>query len=169
VHYVQGKAERVKPADLIQLLRDFHADKRRQRDRHDESARIVRGYDFNNTYQYVINREDAHLSWLREAIEEVGGALAAPEAEGTPPDNGDAAARLEEDAREAQALVDRWQGRFDQVTHARHRLMLDVILGETREHQRFFAQAAAGRLDLLGRRTSGSAPVGGVLPARWVE
>jgi hypothetical protein len=47
--------------------------------------------------------------------------------------------------------------------------MLDVILGEMREHQRFFEQATAGRTDLLGRRTSGSQPVGGVLATRWVE
>ena len=36
------------------------------------------------------------------------------------------------------------------MTHARHRKMLDVILGESREHQRLFEQAAAGMEDLLG-------------------
>jgi hypothetical protein len=47
--------------------------------------------------------------------------------------------------------------------------MLNVVLGESLEHQRLFAQAAAGFEDLLGKRTAGSARVGGVLPARWME
>ena len=55
------------------------------------------------------------------------------------------------------------------MTHARHRTMLNVILGESMEHKRFFEQAAAGFEDLLGRRTGGVARVGGVLPTRWLE
>ena len=55
------------------------------------------------------------------------------------------------------------------MTHARHRTMLNVVLGESLEHQRLFAQAAAGFEDLLGKRTGGVARVGGVLPARWME
>jgi hypothetical protein len=47
--------------------------------------------------------------------------------------------------------------------------MLNVILGETTEHQRFFEQALAGRKDLLGRRADGAGTGGGVLPHRWVE
>ena len=47
--------------------------------------------------------------------------------------------------------------------------MLDVMLGEVREHQRFFEQAAAGRQDLLGRRPAGSGTGGGVLSTRWIE
>jgi hypothetical protein len=48
--------------------------------------------------------------------------------------------------------------------------MLGVILGETREQQRFFEQALAGRADLLGRRSSAGLPAqGDVLPARWIE
>jgi hypothetical protein len=56
------------------------------------------------------------------------------------------------------------------MTNARHRGMLRVILGETREQQRFFEQALAGRTDLLGRRAGvdGEA-IGEVLPARWIE
>jgi len=38
------------------------------------------------------------------------------------------------------------------------------------ERKRFFEQAAAGRLDLLGRRGEHVGPATGeVLPARWVE
>jgi hypothetical protein len=47
--------------------------------------------------------------------------------------------------------------------------MLNVILGESMEHKRFFEQAAEGLEDLLGRRTEGAERVGGVLPTRWLE
>ena len=47
--------------------------------------------------------------------------------------------------------------------------MLQVVMGETREHQRLFEQAAAGNEDVLGRRTGGVARVGAVLPDRWQE
>ena len=47
--------------------------------------------------------------------------------------------------------------------------MLDVILGESREHQRVFEQAAAGEEDVLGRRTGGVPRQGAVLPTRWME
>ena len=79
------------------------------------------------------------------------------------------AAIAEEDGREAQAFVDRWQPRVDEVSNARYQGMLRVILGETLEHKRFFEQAAAGFEDLLGRRTGGVPRVGAVLPTRWLE
>jgi hypothetical protein len=69
----------------------------------------------------------------------------------------------------AQAFVDQWRPKVAAMTHARHRMMLDVILGETLEHKRFFEQALAGRTDLLGRRADGAGTGGGVLPTRWVE
>ena len=47
--------------------------------------------------------------------------------------------------------------------------MLDVVLGESLEHQRLFEQAAAGFEDVLGRRTDGAGASGGVLPTRWLE
>ena len=40
--------------------------------------------------------------------------------------------------------------------------MLNVILGETLEHKRFFDLALAGRTDLLGRRADGAGTGGGV-------
>ena len=55
------------------------------------------------------------------------------------------------------------------LSHARHRTMLNVIIGETLEHKRFFEQAVAGRADLLGRRADGAGTGGGVLPTRWIE
>ena len=31
------------------------------------------GYEINNTYQYIINREELHLTWLRDADQALGG------------------------------------------------------------------------------------------------
>jgi hypothetical protein len=47
--------------------------------------------------------------------------------------------------------------------------MLQVILGETAEHKRFFDQMLEGRDDLLGRRHANVGTGGGVLSTRWVE
>lgn len=141
--------------------------------RHEASARVVAHYDFNNTYQYVIGREETHLRWLADALTDVGAALPAPGSSlGTPiaPKGTDAAAFREiltEDATGLGSFVERWQPRVAAMTHARHRKMLDIVLGESREHQRLFAQAATGFEDVLGRRTKGSPRVGGVLPKRW--
>jgi len=55
------------------------------------------------------------------------------------------------------------------ISHARHRTMLNVVLGESREHQRLFEQAASGLEDVIGRRTTGATRVGAVLPDRWQE
>jgi hypothetical protein len=79
---------------------------------------------------------------------------------------------IEEDARDAGAFVSRWRDRVAALTHARHRNMMSVVLGETLEHKRFFDQMLAGRDDLLGRRANGpkvKGTGGGVLPVRWLE
>ena len=77
---------------------------------------------------------------------------------------------IERDARDADAFVERWRRRVETMDNARHRKMLEVILGETLEQKRFFQQALAGRHDLLGRRTDDvGALVGKVLPTRWIE
>jgi hypothetical protein len=141
--------------------------------RHQAAARLVAQYDVNNTYQYIVNREDVQLSWLETAITELGG-VAAPQT-GTPRTvsgrKGDASRQvIEEDARDAQTFVDRWKPRVDAMLNARHAKMLRVILGETLEQKRFFEQAMAGRTDLLGKRGAQLAPSHGVvLPARWIE
>jgi hypothetical protein len=168
---VQGKAEYV--TDLLPLLQEFHREKLAMFLRHESGARFVGQYDANNTYQYIINREDVQLSWLATAIADLGGQVA----DATWPQRGTAgkgaeAARavIEEDARDAQAFVDRWRPRVEAMTNARHSLMLRVILGETLEQQRFFEQAIAGRVDLLGRRgQSLAAAQGKVLSSRWIE
>ena len=158
---------------LLPLLQEFHRDRLAMFLRHEAGARLVGQYDVNNTYQYIINREEAHLSWLATAIGELGGSIS--EAVGPPPvvAGGPAeAARavLQEDARDAQAFVDRWRPRVEAMRNARHRGMLRVILGETVEQRRFFEQALAGRTDLLGRRGDQLPPSHGeVLSSRWIE
>ena len=76
---------------------------------------------------------------------------------------------LDDDAKGLTGFVDRWRPRVAEMTHARHRNMLNVILGESLEHTRLFEQAASGFEDVLGKRTEGSERVGGVLPTRWME
>ena len=160
--------------DLLALLQEFYREVLTSLLRHQTAAQVVTQYDANNTYQYIINRQEAHLSWLAQSIVALGGSV--PES-GSPnrqlSGKGDAAARaaFEEDARDAQAFVDRWRPRIGTMTNARHAKMLQVILGETLEQKRFFEQALAGRRDLLGRRAEeiiGPA-IGEVLPTRWVE
>ena len=40
------------------------------------ARRLVAQYDVNNTYQYIVNREDTQLAWLAVAIADLGGARA---------------------------------------------------------------------------------------------
>jgi len=54
------------------------------------------------------------------------------------------------------------------VRNARHRKLLDVIVGEVSEQTRFFELALAGRDDLLGTRMPGASTGDGVLPVRWM-
>lgn len=161
------------PETIQALLSTITADRLAILTRHEASARVVAHYDFNNTYQYVVNREETHVRWLTDALADVGSpvppsaaSLGTPVAsKGTSPE----AFRdiLNDDARLLGDFVSRWTPRVAGMTHARHRRMLDVMLGEAREHQRLFEQAASGFEDVLGRRTTTSPRVGGVLPKRW--
>ena len=156
------------------LLQEFYREKLADLLRHEAGARFVTQYDCNNTYQYIINREEAQISWIAKAIAELGGTVPAdaPPADRRLSAKGADAGRgiMEEDARDAQAFVDRWQPRVEAMTNARHRGMLRVILGETLEQKRFFEQALAGRTDLLGKRAEQLGPaIGEVLPTRWIE
>ena len=159
--------------DLVQLLQEFYRDKLTMMLRHVASARVVVQYDANNTYQYIINREEAQLTWVAKALSELGvTANDGIDAGRTLSGKGAEASRAatEEDSRDAQAFVDRWRPRIDAMTNARHAKMLRVILGEVLEAKRFFEQALAGRVDLLGRRADTLEPASGVvLPTRWIE
>ena len=157
----------------LALIEEFHREKLAALIQHMSHARLVAQYDANNTYQYVINREEVQLSWLAQAIADLGGAQLQPAP--TPTETiasgpGSVHALFEQDARAAQAMVERWRPRVEAMTNARNRKMLQVILGETIEQRRFFEQATAGRTDLLGKRGDPSGPAQGtVLGDRWIE
>lgn len=160
--------------DLLTLLQEFYRDKLSQLLRHVSGARRIGQYDANNTYQYIINREETQLSWVGQAIVDLEGTVPTVAAESDRPVTGKAAAAAQaiigEDARDANAFVERWRPRVSTMTNARHRGMLQVILGETLEQKRFFEQALAGQTDLLGRRTEGVGKlVGEVMADRWIE
>ena len=164
-------------ADLQRILTDFAAERVALLERHEAGARAVSHYDFNNAYQYVINREETHLTWLRSALGELNAQLpkastmisVPPVAKGRRGDPAVFRDVLLDDARHLASFVERWRSRVADLTHTRHRIMLDVILGESREHQRIFEQAAGGIEDMLGRRTGGVPRQGAVLPTRWLE
>jgi len=173
--------------ELRQLLTEFAADRVALLQRHEAGARAVGHYDFNNTYQYVINREETHLGWLQSALAGYGAplppastVLPVPSVNGLgerpkfrrrdkPINPSDYSGILDDDARRLNQFVERWRPRVEAVRHARHRLMLKVVLGESQEHERLFEQAAAGFEDVLGRRTGGVPRQGSVLPTRWLE
>ena len=159
--------------DLLPLLQEFYREKLTALLRHQDGARLVAQYDVNNTYQYIVNREEVQLSWLTAAVTELGGLVndSTEPARAVSGKGTEAALRaIAEDARDAQAFVDRWRPRVEVMDNARHAKMLRLILGETLEQKRFFEQALAGRTDLLGRRADTLEPSHGeVLPARWIE
>jgi hypothetical protein len=168
----------VKHEELKAFLSEFAADRLALLQRHEAGARAVSHYDFNNTYQYVIGREETHLAWLQTALAELDAPLPGPSSAMTvpelpklskKPDPSSYRSVLDDDAAHMRVFNQKWRPRVDAMTHARHRQMLHVIIGETAEHQRLFEQAGAGLEDVLGRRTSGSERIGGVLPTRWVE
>jgi uncharacterized protein YciI len=170
VHQLQGEAEGVTPTELVTLLQEFHSERLALVLRHQAVARHVGNLDQNNAYQYVVNREETHLEWIRSAIEELGGVLPASgrEPELTAKGAEAVVALVREDAEAAGRFVTAWTPRTEQVSNARHRSMMRVVLGETLEQKRFFEQAAAGREDLLGRRMDAGPRRGAVIPTRWL-
>jgi hypothetical protein len=161
----------VKSTEMLELLREFHRDKAALRNGHAAAAQFVAHYDFNNTYQYVIAREDMHLRWLIDAIVDLSGQPdEVPLTQLNPAGKAAEAQRavIAADRDSADRFVEKWRARVDTLPNARHRTMLHVILGETVEHRRFFDLAIAGRSDLLGRRADGAGTGGGVLATRWL-
>ncbi len=163
--------------DDLPLLIELHRDKLTARQRHVAVAKLVSDYEFNNAYQYLINREDTHLQWLEAAIAVLGG---------TPATVGDATATaspaaskkdlnskflplVSEDSKSAADLVAKWRPKAAGIHSDRDRKLVGVILGETLEQKRFFDQMLSGQDDLLGRRMKGASTGDGVMPVRWVE
>jgi hypothetical protein len=164
--------------ELKKVLTDIAAERVGLLQRHEAAARVVSHYDFNNTYQYVISREETHVQWLQSALAEFGVAVPAPAAAPVAPSVPKSGKKvdptifrdiLQDDARGLSGFVQTWRERVGTMTHARHCTMVNVIFGESLEHARLFEQAAAGIEDVLGRRTGGVPRVGAVLPTRWME
>jgi hypothetical protein len=170
VHHLQGKAEGVSAPALADLIRECYLERVALLMRHEDVAVTVTDYDINNAYQYIIAREETHLSWLQHALLDLGAPL--------PPDpprgaaltvTGDGWKSLAAgDAAANARFVETWRGRIDQVTNARHQGMLKIILGEMLEHKRLFDQAAAGRKDLIGTSLAINDHSGQVMGVRFV-
>ena len=159
-------------SELVELLTVFLRERTALLQRHEEVAKVVSDYDVNNTYQYVVAREETHVSWLQHALLDLGTQIAAEPSRTalTASKGADAWKALAgEDAKANQDFVAKWRPKVDAVTHARHKGMLKVLLGEMLEHKRFFDQAAAGRTDLLGLALPINQHSGTVIGTRWVE
>jgi Mn-containing catalase len=162
--------------DDLALLTELHKDKLAARQRHVAVARLVSDYEFNNAYQYLINREDTHLQWLEAAIAKLGGTPSTPadvtvtaaSADKKNP-NGKFLPLVSEDSKAAGDLVAKWRPKAAGIHSDRDRKLAGVILGETLEQKRFFDQMLGGNDDLLGRRMKGASTGDGVMATRWIE
>ncbi len=154
---------------LADLIRDFLIERTSLLMRHEDVAQQVPDYDINNAYQYIVAREETHLSWLQHALLDLGAALPAdPARQVVAVGKGDAWKTLaSEDARANARFVDQWRAKVDEVSNARHKGMLKVVLGEMLEHKRLFDQAAEGRKDLIGSSLAINDHSGVVMGARW--
>jgi hypothetical protein len=166
---VQGETERVTPAELRTLLQDFYRETLELMLARQANARSMGAYDANNAYQQVLGRQDVHLRWLADAIADLGGSveeLPSGESAQAPEKKEQFLQLIERDLQAQQSFIARWQPRVATVTNARHRKMLELILGEMAEHLRVFEQAREGRTDLLGPHADGKELSGQVLSGR---
>ena len=157
------------PAELLTFLQDFHRDMLQLVLARQANARSVGAYDANNAYQQVLGRQDVHLRWVEDAIAGLGvsvGDLPSGESAVPPAKKAQIQQLIEADAQAQRSFIARWQPRVAEVSNARHRKMLELILGEMNEHLRVFQQALEGRTDLLGRHADGKELSGQVLPGR---
>lgn len=154
---------------LAELIRECYLERVALLMRHEDVAVTVTDYDINNAYQYIIAREETHLSWLQHALLGLGAPLPADPARGAAlAVKGDGWKSLAAgDAAANARFVERWRPRIDEVTNARHQGMLEVMLGEMLEHKRLFDQAAQGRKDLIGTSLAINDHSGTVMTARW--
>lgn len=158
--------------ELPQLLHEFYLERLALLMRHEQSAQVMTQYDINNAYQYVLAREETHMSWLNHALLDLELDVPADPAALQAVDfkRGPAISDVaREDVRLNQQFIAKWRDRVETITHARHKGMLKVILGEMAEQRRFFEQAAAGNTELLGKALAINPREGKVLPMRWME
>ena len=161
----------MKPADLVSLLQECYRERLALVERHKAVATHVLEYNANNTYQYVINREETHLTWLADALSALGATVPADVAgpSVTIGRGKDAwRALADEDATGIQAFLARWQPRVESLSQARDQTMLRLMLGEVKEQLRFFQQVGSAQPELLGRSDTGAGERGVVGPNRWI-
>jgi hypothetical protein len=171
LHHLQGKTEGVKPTELVALLQECYRERLAMYERHRAVATHVLEYNANNAYQYAINREETHLTWIADALTELGAPIPAggtgPSL--TLPGGKDGWRQLaREDGAAARTFVEAWRPRVKALSHARNRTMLTLMLGEVQEQARFFEQAGAGDDTLLGLSATGAGKRGTVAAARWI-
>jgi hypothetical protein len=161
----------VKPTELVALLQECYRDRLALTEHHKAVAVHVPGYDLNNAYQYIINREETHLEWIASALEALGARLPDP-----PPgpsltiERGKDAWKslLAEDVRLGRAFIEKWRPRVEALSHARNQTMLRLMLGEVQEQTRLIEQGLGGDANVLGRGGEGAGKRGVVAGARWV-
>jgi len=157
----------VSPSELLTFLNEFHRDTLELFKTRQTNAQSVAAYDANNGYQQVLGRQEVHLQWLADAIAALGGAAAdSPDTVSGKASRESARSIIDADAGNQKAFIDRWTPRVATVTNARHRKMLELVLGEMKEHLRVLQQAAESRADLLGRHSAGKILRGSVMAAR---
>ena len=161
------------PTDLQALIREFYLERLTLLMQHEEAARYVGDYDVNNAYQYVIAREETHISWLQHALLDVGQPIPSdptrPSVKPTRKGNDAGLEMSSLDARANQRFVEKWRDRVEGVSNARHKGMLRVVLGEMLEHLRLFEQASEGRTDIIGTHLAINERRGKVIDTRWIE
>jgi len=170
MHHLQREAKGVSTTShLADLIRDFLIERTSLLMRHEDVAQQIPDYDINNAYQYIIAREQTHLSWLQHALLDLAAPLPGdPARQAVAVGKGDAWKTLAaDDARDNARFVEKWRPKVDEVSHARHKGMLKIVLGEMLEHKRLFDQAAAGNRDLIGTSLAINDHAGVVMGARW--
>jgi hypothetical protein len=159
----------VTPAELLELFQEFYRETLGLLKTRQVIAQSVAGYDANNAYQQVIGRQEEHLRWLSDAIAASNGTVGddvSSESDSGAFRREEEKSSIESDVRRQRQFLDSWSPRVESVANARQRKMLQLILGEMKEHLRVLEQAAEGRNDLLGRHAEGKVMRGAVLPAR---
>jgi hypothetical protein len=169
LYHLQSQAKFVTPPELLALLQEFYRETLALVQGRQVNARSITDYNANNAYQQVLGRQDVHLRWLSDAIDGLGGAGSSPgqaQEDAVTSAPKDVAGLVAADERNQHAFLERWTERVASVTHARHRKMLELILGEMQEHLRVLQQAQAGRGDMLGHQAKGKIERGEVMAAR---
>jgi Mn-containing catalase len=167
----------VKADNDLALIRECHREKLTMYRRHVAVARLVSDYEFNNAYQYVINREETHLAWLEAAIKDLGGApdtvpeptVTAAAKVGKKNKNDAFLPLVADDAKAAEQFAAKWKPKALEIANERHRKLVQLMTGETLEQRRFFNHIGKGKDDLLGRRMDGASTGDGVMSVRWVD